>query len=316
MRKRLIALLLTLTSLSQTYATTWDEPWANKVIKESTSFVLAKVLSNDHQKGTTIQIYKTLGGKALTGTLTISDFYLLDICSSSGGGPEFHIEPMDSCYFFINESTAGKYRIATPTTGFDYVAEGSVMATYRHSYHQASVPTSIYEKTMTAIFNNYHGLPFDQVFKQSFIEEYLSKKPAGFEDHEINTFFLQHVALESIHHLKLNVDVSLILPFLKDKNNFHNQVSGARAMIVAKKPNDTEALMHIVGDTSQRYFVQVMCVWTLKALNPKELKQELQNLEKWASEESDDFGGNIMDPRVCTNIPTVKSALKDLIESL
>lgn len=316
MRKCIIVLLLIITTLSNTYATTWDEPWADKVIKESTSFVLAKVLSNDHQKGTTIQIYKTLGGKQLSGTLTISGFYLLDICSSSGGGPEFHIEPTDSCYFFINESAEGKYRIATPSTGFDYVGGGKVTATYRHSYHQASVPTDIYEKTMTAIFNNYHSLPYDQVFITSFIKEYLTKKPAGFEDHEINTFFLQHVALESIHHLKLDMDASLVVPFLEDNGNFHNQVSGARAMVVANNQKETQALLNIIADTSQRKFVQVMCIWTLKALNQKELKPKLQDLEKGASEENDNFGGNIMDHRVCTSIPSPKSALKELIENL
>ncbi len=59
-----------------------------------------------------------------------------------------------------------------------------------------------------------------------------------------------------------------------------------------------------------------MCVWSLSEFNPKELKTQLQKIEKSASDESDDFGGNIMDPRVCTNIPTLKNALKDLVDKL
>ncbi len=48
MKKYLPFLLaLILFSSTSSHATTWDEPWADKVIKESSSFVLAKVISTD-----------------------------------------------------------------------------------------------------------------------------------------------------------------------------------------------------------------------------------------------------------------------------
>jgi hypothetical protein len=309
-----ISFLLTIISTTNSYATTWDEPWADKVIKESTSFVLAKVISNDPEKGITIVVIKTLSGIELKDTILISNFYLLNLCSTSGGhGAEFETEVMDS-YFFIKQNLKGEFCIATPTTGYDYVNQGQVVATFRHSYHQASVPVDVYEKMMTAIFNNYHNLPYDKQYVVKFVNENLNKSPAGFGEDEINTFFLQHVALECVHHLKLNIKETLVLPFLNDKNNFHNQVSGARAMGSFNTATNKQELLKAIGDTTMRNFVRVMCVWSLSELNPKELRVELQKLEISASEESDDFGGNIMDPRICTHIPTLKDAIKELVK--
>jgi len=317
MQKLLLLLVLAICLTSgKIYATTWDEPWADQVIKGASSFILAKVLACDEEKGISIQIIKTISGKELKDSLFISDFYLLNMCSSSGHGPEFHTPPIDSCYFFITQNQEGKYCIATPTTGFDFVQGGQVMATFRHSYHKASVPVNVYEKAMTAVFNNYHDLPFDKSYMEGFVNEYLNKATAGFNEDEINTFFLQHVALECVHHLKLNINEKLLLPFLNDSNNFHNQLSAARAMNAFNTETNKQELLKAIGDTSKRIFVRVICVWSLGELDPKELKEQLQNLVPSASDESDGFGGNIMDPRVCTHVPSLKNALEELIKKL
>ncbi|MDF2192416.1 hypothetical protein [Paraflavitalea sp. CAU 1676] len=318
MKKRLgLFIFVFLLTLKSVFATTWDEPWANQVIKQASSFVLAKVNSTDEEKGISIQIIKTLGGNELKGSITITNFYLLTICSTSGGhGAEFQTLALDSCYFFIKQNNKGEYCIATPTTGFDYVYDSSVAATFRHSYHQASVPVPIYEKVMTAIFNNYHGLSYDQPYMLHFAQEYLTKKPAGFGPDELNTFFLQHVALESICHLKLSIQEQLILPFLKDKTNFHNQISAARALGTINSEISKKELTSVVADTTIKPFVRVMCVWGLADLHPVELKAQFQKIKETASDEADGFGGNIMDPRVCTHIPSIKKALQELVEKL
>ncbi|HEV7621010.1 MAG TPA: hypothetical protein VGO09_04720, partial [Flavisolibacter sp.] len=75
-------------TVSKSYATTWDEPWADSVITKSNSFVLAKVLSCDPKKGVTIHILRSLGGEPLFGTIIIRGFYLLHLCSTSGQGVE------------------------------------------------------------------------------------------------------------------------------------------------------------------------------------------------------------------------------------
>ncbi|SDE90917.1 hypothetical protein SAMN05216464_110268 [Mucilaginibacter pineti] len=298
-------------------ATTWDEPWHDMVVKQSDSFVLAKVTANDEQKGVTITILKQLGGKQLQGTIQITNFYLLRLCSTSAGeGPEFHFKNVDSCYFFIKQNDKKEYCIATPTAGFAIQHNGKVAATYRHSYHQARINTDVYEATMTAIFNNYHKLSYDKAYINSFVTKYLSAKPAGFEKEEIETFFNQHVALECVYHLGLIGYCDKIAPFLLDSANFHAKVSAARALSNCNTADNIKLLLAAIDSKENDGFVKVMCIWTLKTYKPESAKVALQNLEKTASTEENGFGGNIMDPRVCTRMPTVKEALTDLLAQL
>lgn len=300
-----------------TWATTWDEPWQDKVIKTADYFVFAKVKSYDEDKGVVIEIIKTLGGEELKGQIEITDFYLLDLCSSSGGhGAEFHFDGITESYFFIKKNSKGAYCIATPTAGFDYLRDGNVTSTYRHSYHQALVPVDIYEKTMTAIFNNYHNKPYDKQFITDYIAKYISLQPAGFEDEEINTFFAQHVAMECIYHLRITDYYSKLIPFIADTSNLHNQVSAARALIAYNTKECKQALLNVISDTAREHFVQVVCIWTLSEFKPAELKQQLIKVTETASTEENGFDGSIMDPRVCTHFPDVKDALEKLIKTM
>ncbi len=302
----------------KTFATTWDEPWTDKVIKNADYFVLADIISYDEENGIKIKIVKQLGGKQLPSEIEITDFYLLEIVSSSNGhGAEFpSFEDIKQSYFFIKKNSKGKYCISTPTSGFDYIKEEKVYATYRHSYHQASVPIDIYEMTMTAIFNNYHNLDYDKKSIADYIEKSLSKKPAGFGENEISTFFLQHVALETIFHLRLNNYYNLILPFFNDSSNFHNRVSASRALIGSKNKEVINLLLNKIATNKDDDFTTVNCIWTLKEFKSKEIKFEVKKLIENASTEDNGFGGNIMDPRVATSFPTVKSALEDLVSAL
>jgi hypothetical protein len=51
-------------------------------------------------------------------------------------------------------------------------------------------------------------------------------------------------------------------------------------------------------------------------MNPKEFKPQLTSLLQTAPDKEDGFGGNIMDHRVCTNVPSVKEALLELVKTL
>ncbi len=317
MKKSGIILLFAFTIFSATtFATTWDEPWQDRVIKEADFFVLAKIKSFDRQKGAIIEIVKSLGGPELPGEIKITNFYLLELCSSSGQGAEFNFDNITECYLFIKKNDKGQYCIATPTTGFNVVVNGNVYATYRHSYHQALIPVDTYEKTMTAIFNNYHDRPYDKQFINDYVNKYLSLNPAGFSKSEINTFFAQHVALECAYHLRLTGLYSKITPFLNDISNFHNQVSGARALISYNTVECKQELLKVISDTTRNHFVQVLCVWTLSEFKPKELKNQLIKISETASSEGNGFGGDIMDPRVCTYFPDVKKTITKLTDTL
>ncbi|MBG8554166.1 hypothetical protein [Hymenobacter guriensis] len=298
-------------------ATTWDEPWQDQVVKGADHFVLAKVTEHDEKKGLTVTILRSLDGSNLAGSIAITDFYLLDICSTSGGhGPEFHVEKADTCYFFLKKNPQGTYSLATPTTGFATVRQNKVAATYRHSYHQALVPQAVYEPTMTAIFNHYHGKSYDATFIKSFLNQTLALPPATINEESMATFFLQHAALETIYHLGLTDFYALVQPFLRDSQNFHAQISAARALTPTNTPEAKQQLLALLKDKTTTDFTKTVAVWTLAAYKPIELKPELQKLAKHASTEENGFGGNIMDPRVCTHMPSVKDALAKLTEQL
>jgi hypothetical protein len=89
-----------------------------------------------------------------------------------------------------------------------------------------------------------------------------------------------------------------------------------RAMAACNTNSSKEALLKVIGDTTRRGFVQVACIESLTELDAKDLKPALEKLEKNASDEEDGFGGNIMDPRICTSVPSTKKALETLIAKL
>ncbi|MDR0320910.1 MAG: hypothetical protein LBI28_05355 [Treponema sp.] len=299
------------------YATTWDEPWHDIVVKESDSFVFARIDSFDSRNGVNLTIIKNISGRQIIGRIRINDFYLLNFTSYSGDDEGFfHFSGAEEGYFFIKQKENGNYSIATPTAGFAVVRNGLVYATYRHSYHQALVPVDIYEKTMEAIFNNYHGLSYDISYIRNYISQHITRRPAGLTNSERDIFFLQHVALETIYHLRLSEYYSEILPFLVATLSFQIQVSAIRALAAYNTDQCKNELLRIINAPDRDTFVQVISVWTLSEFIPIELKSELIELEKNASNESNGFGGNLMDPRVGTYIPSVKVALQNLIEKL
>jgi hypothetical protein len=295
------------------FATTWNEPWQAAIIKEADSFVFARIESINIREGIAISIEKNLAGKPLSGELIITNFYLLELGSYSVEITFSNFNGMTEGYFFLKQNNNGDYCISTPTSGVAGVKNSFVYATYRHSYHQALVPIDIYEKTMIAIFNNYHNQPYDQQFINDYVRECIARDPAKTGE---SLFFAQHVALETIYHLRLTGFYSNILPFLADISNFHNQVSAARALIAYNTPACKEELVKILSSEKEDDFVKVICVWTLSEFHPLELKERLNEIAGTASTEKNGFGGNLMDPRIGTFFPDVKSAIQRLVSEL
>lgn len=297
-------------------ATTWDEPWQDQIIKEAESFVFAEIKSSSEME-VKIKIIKTLAGKKISGTVLINGFYLLDLCSSSGGhGPEFILKGINKCYFFLSSGENGAFKISTPTSGFAHIISGKVYATYRHSYHQALVEPEVYEKTMTAIFNHYHGQLYDSDWISGYIDEKLSLPPANMNENEVDIFFSQHVALECIFHLGLDGYCDKLLPFLSNTDDFHTQASAARAARSCPTAELKQAMVRLIQEKETEPFVQLMCVWAFEKIKPVELKEELIAIRDASSDTGLDFGGNLMDPRVCTSLPSVKDALSKMINGL
>jgi len=312
MKKPLLFIVSLLFFTNFSYCTTWDEPWHNEVVKQADYFVLAEIQSVEEDE-VKLRILKIFGGGDIREEISITNFYLLDLCSISGGyHKEFFISKKTKrAYFLLKKNEKGEFMIATPTSGFAEVSDGKVVATYRHSYHQALVPEDVYEKTMLAIFNHYHNIAYDAAFIEKFVSETLHVKPAGFTETELPAFFLQHVALELIYHLRLNNKFDLITPYI-GCDNFHSQVSAVRALIAQTHDETVNKLVDLIAGDEED-FVKVIAVWTLQELDHKSVADRLAEITKSASGERTGFGGNIMDPRVCTRFPSVKGALDKLL---
>ncbi|HEX8350163.1 MAG TPA: hypothetical protein VF598_09370 [Hymenobacter sp.] len=296
---------------------TWDEPWQEQVVRKADYFILARINSNDLYKGASLQVLKKLGGPNIPGDIQINAFYLLQMCNNTGAErPEFHLGIGDTAYFFLKKGITGFYSIATPTSGYARVRNGNVGATYRHSYHQALVPAIIYEPTMTAIFQRYHQQPYDSVAINAFVDKYLALPPTSMSREGASTFFMQHVALELVYHLQLTGKYDQLLPFLHATNNFHAQNSAARALTAYNTPEAKQELLKSLADNTLKDFTKTTIITTLVSYNPTELKPQLEELAKTASEAENGFGNSERDPRSCTHLPTVREALQQLVAKL
>jgi len=309
MKKLTIILLALLTSIS-TYATTWDEPWKKEIIEESDYFILGQVVEATDSM-LTVEIEKSFG-KELAGQIQIDDFFMLHICSSSGGhGPEFHFEKEVKGYFFLKKGENGNYQIPTPSSGFDLIVDEKVSATYRHSYHKASIDIETYEMTFTAIWNKLHDLDFDKAEVESFIESSLSKEVAGFEEYEIDLFFEQHASLETAYLLDIELDIEVLKKF-SESDNFHSQISALRAFSNLDSDQAKEYLLAYIQNEKHENFPKVIAIWSLWGMGDKKLNQQLSAIKEELSDEQTGFGGNIMDPRICTHFPSPRNAIAEL----
>lgn len=312
MKYLFLTLAFTIISISS-FSTTWDEPWQKEIIEKSDVFVFAKVLTASDSM-ITVEVTKTFES-TLKGVITIDNFFLLDLCSMSGGhGPEFRFEVGIEGYFFLKEGKNGNYQIPTPTSGFDLLDEGNVHATYRHSYHKALLPVEIYELTYTEIWNKYHSDSFDSKKVESYINEQLKLAPAGFNEDEINVFFKQHAALETAYLLGIEIDFEVLIKF-SEFDNFHSRISAIRAMYNVENEKAIKYLLEYIIDKEKEEFSQVIAIWTLWKMEDSKVQKRLKAMVKNLSEEETGFGGNIMDPRVCTHFPNPKLAVMELVEN-
>ena len=291
-------------------AETWDEPWQKEIIQKSEHFILGQVIKMDIL-GAHIAVKENFGNKRLSDTLLINGFSLLDLKSSSGQGLHFYFKEGQKSYFLLTERSDGHYAIPTPTSGFALLdEENHVNATYRHSYHVAYIPKDIYELTYKAIWNYYHDKDGDTNTVVQFINEQIDKNPAGFEEDEVPTFYLQHAALESAYLLDISLEFNRIKKFATSEN-FHSRVSAVQLMSLHKTKDTKEFLLEYIQSDSNENFDKVIAIRSLKTMGGRKYRKKLLAIADTLSDENTGFGGNIMDPRVATSFPSPREAVTE-----
>src|SRR5262245_49130573 len=298
-------------------ATTWDEPWHERVVKEADSFVKVQVVKNENGKQLVLKTLKQLAGASAPAEFTVDRFWLLQLTSMSGGhGPEFRLAPGAACYVFVKKNSTGEnWALPTPTAGYAKVEGECIVATYRHSYHMALVSQTLYEPTMTAIFQFLHSQPYDTQFIEQLFKQQLTVPPQNVTDdmksEQSQRFFAQHVALECFYYFGTEKDYGLLEPFLS-QDAFHVQISAIRALSAVKTEKAGERLLEFIRGKGNS-FAKVMAVWGIRRLNAKDRLPTLLEYVGKAPDEEAGFGGSIMDPRVGTHFPSsVKAAVEEL----
>lgn len=293
-------------------AETWNEPWQKEIIKNSEYFVLAKVMSNIDSIGTKIQVIQYFGDQKLMGEILINGFSFLELTSSSGHGLHLNFKKDQLFYFLLTKGKDGNFAIPTPTSGFALLDDDkNVYATYRHSYHQALIPQDIYEKTYTEIWNYYKKSTFDKDKIIGFINENMEKEPAGFEESEISTFFLQHAALETAYLLDLTFELDKLKKFI-DFENSHSNISALQLLGNSDKQETKDFLFEYIKNKKNKNFQKVIAIWSLNKIGDEVYKKKLLKIKNSLSDEDTGFGGNIMDPRVGTHFPSPRSAVAEM----
>lgn len=316
MRFQFGVLILVLVSTLSASATTWNEPWHDEVVRLADIFVKVHITEASDSRSTA-KVLKLLGGVESSSSITIKGFSKLQLGSMSATDELSLPFKVGNEYYLLvqRDAKSNSYRLATPTSGWAWVENGAVYATYRHSYHRALVPSDVYEMTMQGIFNAAKGKPID-VGVAAFVNEQLSYPPAKLSDDrakpETKRFFLQHVALETIFHNGAEANLHSLVPFI-ESNDAQTQISAARAVGRIKSAEARERLMKFI-EGSGVGFAKVMCVWALRDQDARQVLARLQAFERNGKDEKTGFGGSIMDPRIGTYFPeSVKAAIKELV---
>lgn len=309
---KLLFLLLFLCCLTEVKAETWNEPWQKEIIQQSNLFILGEVTEVDGLTAK-VKVLKRIGGTHTKKEITIDGFFLLTLTSSSGHGVHLSLEVGNNYYLFLKENENGSYSLPTPTSGYAYLdKEIGVVATYRHSYHQALISQEIYEMTFENIWSYYKKGTFQKDINNNYINSQLDIKPASFDNEdEINIFFKQHVALETAYLLDLSFDVEKIKKFVLC-DNFHLKVSALQLLGNIDTNPSKELLLSSIESEDYTNFEKVIAIWSLKRLGDKNYISMLKKMKDKLSDEVDGFGGNIMDPRVGTHFPSPKGAVEKL----
>lgn len=122
------------------------------------------------------------------------------------------------------------------------------------------------------------------------------------------------MALETAYHLEITLDFELLKKFATDEN-FHSRVSALRAFCHLKTSEAKEFLMSYIQDEKNDTFTKVIAIWSLWRMDDKSIQTKLWNLREEISDENTGFGGDIMDPRICTYFPSPRSAIVGLHEN-
>ena len=343
MRRAVFILIVAFVALASalTHAAVWNEPWHRDVVLGADSFGLYDAV-NVAPFTATFKRIRGLAGADTGDEVTVDGFYGSTTPSSTSVRPgqtyddEWTLRFRNGRRYYLllkrastaqggalGGSTAGtartgeSWRIATPTGGLAEVqADGKIVATYRHSLHQAVVDAATFELTQTCIFDTLHRAKPCVPEVRAFIDEQIAAEPASLSgtpsaaDQE--RFFKQHAALETAYLISYSADRARLQTFLQAPF-FHTQISAVRALARLDAADRNAMLAAFVMDETRNPLARAFAVLAIRELNATELKDQLAAYLPNASTQEVGLGARISDSRIGTFFP---QSLRDAIGRL
>ncbi len=325
-----------------TFAAVWNEPWHREMVLGADSFGLYETV-NVTPFVTTFKRLRALAGADTGDSVTVDGFYGSTTPSTTSNRPGQNYDDEWTLrfrsgrryYLFLKRASdatgslagllkgatdapAESWRIATPTGGFAEVQpDGNVVATYRHTLHQAVVDNATYELTQTCIFDTLHHSRPCSPDVRAFIDAQLQLEPASLlgtpSPEESQRFFKQHAALETAYLIDASVDRARLEVFLRAPF-FHAQISAVRALARLDSPDRNTMLADFVTDETRNKLARVFAVEAIRELQAVDLKERLTTYLPSAPADQVGLGVRVSDSRVGTTFPeSVRDALRRLL---
>ena len=324
------------------FAAVWDEPWHREMVLGADSFGLYETVDVTPFV-TTFKRVRALAGVDTQDSVTVDGFYGSTTPSATSKRPgqnyddewTLRFRSGRKYYLFLKRAADGpgalidpskattgtptdSWRIATPTGGFaELQANGSVVATYRHTLHQAVVDAATYELTQTCIFDTLHHARPCSPDVRAFIDEQLQLEPASLagtpSQQESERFFKQHAALETAYLVGASVDRARLDTFLRAPF-FHAQIGAVRALARLDSADRNTMLADFVADDTRNPLARVFAVEVIRELHAVDLKERLTAYLPNAPTAEVGLGVRVTDSRVGTSFPhSVHDALSHLL---
>ena len=300
----------------QLAAYTWNEPWFEQYFPKVTHVLQVKILDNSSFEFADVEVVATLAGKPVSGKFRIQGFFNLNTCIDQGEPiPGIWLQKMDTCYLFVRQGKGRSFQLPTPTSGMVPLSSGWVNCSLRHSYHQTIIQKVFFEKAIRATYAAFRGQPLADSTLFTEISAWLGKAPASPFGETETDFYHQQVALELVYHLKLKELISLVMPFAQHEQSLH-QLSAFRAFRAAPSEDMTRFVFDEVRNPNLHKMVRSVA---LETLLQSSFKPDRMSLEQFYAETQDEyigFGGDIRDPRTCTQLSGVRTLTASLLRQL
>lgn len=308
-------LMLWLLPLSLT-AVTWNEPWFEKYFPQVTHVLQVKILDNQSFEFADAEVVSTLAGKPVSGKIRIQGFFHLKTCVDQGEPiPGIWLQKMDTCYLFLRQDKGRSFQLPTPTSGMVPLSAGWVNCSLRHSYHQTIIEKDFFERAVKSSYEVFSGRAMTDNMLRDQIKVWLEKAPASPFGETETEFYHQQVALELVYHLKLKDLVPLVMPFAYHEQSLH-QLSAFRAFRAAPSEDLSAFIFDEVRNPNRHKMVRSVAMETLLLSPFKPQRTAVALFYADIQDEYIGFGGDIRDPRTCTQLTGIRTLTASLLRQL